>query len=76
MTKFEYGACLAASLAYLMNRQRDAVGLTAFDDRIVDDAAGQRAAGHLRTLLVTLDRLRAGQRDRTCRSRCISSPTR
>jgi uncharacterized protein (DUF58 family) len=31
MSKFEYGACLAASLGYLMNRQRDAVGLTAFD---------------------------------------------
>src|SRR3979490_705279 len=27
MTKLEYGTCLAASLAYLMNRQRDAVGL-------------------------------------------------
>src|SRR5262249_42111005 len=24
ITKFEYGACLAASIAYLMNRQRDA----------------------------------------------------
>jgi uncharacterized protein (DUF58 family) len=24
MSKFEYGACLAASLGYLMNRQRDA----------------------------------------------------
>ena len=35
ITKFEYAACLAASLGYLMNRQRDAVGLMAFDDRIV-----------------------------------------
>src|SRR5258707_2351487 len=35
MTKLEYGQCLAASLGYLMNRQRDAVGLMAFDDRIV-----------------------------------------
>src|ERR1041385_8169931 len=35
VTKFEYASCLAASLGYLMNRQRDAVGLTAFDDRIV-----------------------------------------
>jgi uncharacterized protein (DUF58 family) len=34
LTKFEYAQCLAASLGYLMNRQRDAVGLTAFDDRI------------------------------------------
>src|SRR5207244_2410122 len=36
ISKFEYAACLAASLGYLMNRQRDAVGLTAFSDRIVD----------------------------------------
>jgi uncharacterized protein (DUF58 family) len=49
MTKFEYGACLAASLGYLMNRQRDAVGLTAFDENIVD-------------LLVTLDRLVTGRK--------------
>ena len=35
MTKLEYGACLAASLGYLMNRQRDAVGLMAFDQEIV-----------------------------------------
>ena len=55
MSKFEYGACLAASLGYLMNRQRDAVGLTAFDENIVDDAAGELAsrpsagaAGHAR----------------------------
>src|SRR6187551_3430468 len=34
MTKLEYGSCLAASLAYLMNRQRDAAGLVTFDDRI------------------------------------------
>ena len=45
MSKFEYGACLAASLGYLMNRQRDAVGLTAFDEDIVDDAAGELAPG-------------------------------
>src|SRR5262245_20474104 len=36
LSKFEYAACLAASVAYLMNRQRDAVGLMAFDDRIVE----------------------------------------
>src|SRR5258705_9572188 len=35
ITKFAYAQCLAASLAYLMNRQRDAAGLTAFDDKII-----------------------------------------
>jgi uncharacterized protein (DUF58 family) len=57
MTKFEYGACLAASLAYLMNRQRDAVGLTAFDDKIVEMLPASARAGHLRNLLVSLQRL-------------------
>src|SRR5436190_1414275 len=58
LSKFEYGACLAASLAYLMNRQRDAVGLTAFDEEIVSMLPASSRPGHLRTLLVTLDRLK------------------
>jgi uncharacterized protein (DUF58 family) len=62
MTKLEYGACLAASLAYLMNRQRDAVGLTAFDDRIVNMLPASARPGHLRNVLLTLDRLTLGQR--------------
>jgi uncharacterized protein (DUF58 family) len=62
MTKFEYGACLAASLGYLMNRQRDAIGLTAFDEDIVSILPASSRAGHLRGVLVTLDRLRPGKK--------------
>src|SRR5215510_14701863 len=62
MTKFEYGACLAASLGYLMNRQRDAVGLTAFAENIVEMLPASSRPGHLRALLVTLDRLVTGQK--------------
>jgi len=61
ITKFEYAACLAASLAYLMNRQRDGVGLTAFDDRIVGTLPASARAGHLRSILLTLDRLKIGR---------------
>jgi uncharacterized protein (DUF58 family) len=61
VTKFDYAACLVASLAYLMNRQRDAVGLMAFDQRIVDMVPASARAGHLRSLLVSLERLRPGQ---------------
>ncbi len=61
MTKLEYGSCLAASLAYLMNRQRDAVGLTAFDDGIVTMLPASARPGHLRGVLVTLDRLTIGK---------------
>src|SRR5580765_7479165 len=57
ITKFEYGRCLAASLAYLMNRQRDAAGLTAFDDRIVGMLPASARPGHLNLILHTLDRL-------------------
>jgi len=62
MTKFEYAACVAASIAYLMNRQRDAVGLTAFDEKIVSMLPVGSRPGHLRALLVTLERLRPGHR--------------
>lgn len=62
MTKFEYAACLAASLGYLMNRQRDAVGLTAFSDRVVSMLPASARPGHLRALLLSLDRLSAGER--------------
>src|SRR5256886_10470669 len=34
LTKFEYGICLAAALAYLMIHQQDPVGLVAFDTKI------------------------------------------
>lgn len=61
ITKFEYGQCLAASLAYLMNRQRDGVGLTAFDERIVGMLHASARPGHLRAMLVTLERLALGR---------------
>ena len=60
ITKHEYAQCLAASLGYLMNRQRDAVGLAAFDERIVSMLPASARPGHLRALLVTLDRLHPG----------------
>ena len=60
-TKFAYAQMLAASLAYLMNRQRDAVALTAFDESIVTMLPPSARPGHLRAVLVTLDRLRLGK---------------
>ena len=60
LTKLEYGACVAASIAYLLNRQRDAVGLLAFDEQVVDMLPASARPGHLRALLVMLERLRLG----------------
>lgn len=62
VTKREYGGYLAASLAYLMHRQRDAVGLIAFDDRIVHRVPPSSRAGHLRTVLLALEQLPEGAR--------------
>lgn len=60
LTKFEYAQCLAASLAYLMNRQRDGIGLTAFDEGIVGMLPASARTGHLRAMLLTLERLKLG----------------
>ena len=62
MTKRDYGSCLAASLAYLMNRQRDAAGLVTFDERILGWLQPSIRPGHLRALLLTLDQLPSGAR--------------
>lgn len=61
-TKLQYGSYLAAALAYLMNRQRDAVGLIAFDHKIVRMVRPSARSGHLTSLLVTLERLELGAR--------------
>jgi uncharacterized protein (DUF58 family) len=62
ITKLQYASYLAAALAYLMNRQRDAVGLIAFDEDIVEMRPASARPGHLTSLLVTLERLKLGSR--------------
>jgi uncharacterized protein (DUF58 family) len=62
MTKMEYGSVLAGSLAFLMNRQRDATGLIAFDDRITFRMPASARPGHLHALLLALERLQPGER--------------
>lgn len=61
VTKLQYATMLAASLAYLMHRQRDAVGLMAFDQELREVITPSARPGHLRTLLGALDRLAPGQ---------------
>lgn len=62
LTKMEYGSYLAGALAYLMNRQRDAFGLIAFDEKIVSMLPASGRSGHLRAALVALERLKLGAR--------------
>ena len=58
MTKFEYAATLAASLAYLLLHQQDAVGLIMFDDRIQSDVAPASSQAHLSSLIGRIDEAR------------------
>lgn len=51
MTKLRYACCLAASLAHLMLRQRDAVGLALFCDRILSLVQPRSVQSHLNVLL-------------------------
>ena len=60
MSKVEYGSVLAASLAYLMNRQRDATGLIEFDDRIRGRLPASARPGHLHAILLALEKVAAG----------------
>jgi len=62
MTKLEYASVLAASLAFLMHRQRDACGLIAFDEKIALRLPASARHGQLHALLVALERLRPGRR--------------
>jgi uncharacterized protein (DUF58 family) len=56
MTKLDYGRMLAGCLTYLVHRQRDRVGFTAFDDDIVEHVPP--SAKHMETVLHVLDRLK------------------
>src|SRR3954466_9575405 len=50
VSKFEYARRLAASLAYLMIHQRDAVGLVTFDSSIRSMLPARTAPGHFAVL--------------------------
>jgi uncharacterized protein (DUF58 family) len=58
MTKFEYGATLAASLAYLLVHQQDAVGLMLFDSRVRSELPPLSNHAHVRSLVHRLEQAR------------------
>lgn len=62
LSKLAYGSILTASLAFLMKRQRDAAGLTIFDDRILSRLPASARPSHLHALLLALDALPVGRR--------------
>lgn len=62
VTKLQYGSYLTGALAYLMNRQRDSFGLIEFDDSIAALLPASARAGHLRAVLLALERIELGTR--------------
>jgi uncharacterized protein (DUF58 family) len=61
MTKLEYGSFLAATLAYLMTRQQDVVGLVAFDHQIRLHMPPAGSAAHVNEICKRLEGLQAGE---------------
>jgi len=57
-TKFEYAATLAASLAYLLIHQQDAVGLILFDREIRANLPAYSNHPHLQSILAQLEKAR------------------
>jgi len=60
ITKLDYAASLAASLAYLMVQQQDAVGLALFDETISSFLPPHATRAYLRQILAALQNLRGG----------------
>lgn len=60
-TKIEYARTAAATIAYFLSTQRDAVGLVTFEDRIVEYLPARYRPGHLRRILAILEREPAGR---------------
>jgi uncharacterized protein (DUF58 family) len=60
VTKLQYASYLAGALAYLMHRQRDSFGLIAFDESIAALMPASARSGHLRAVLLALERLELG----------------
>ena len=60
-SKAEYAHTLAATLAYFLFQQGDAVGLLSFDEGIRDYLPARNRPGHLRQLMLSLEKPAAGQ---------------
>jgi uncharacterized protein (DUF58 family) len=55
LNKYEYACAVAASLAYLLLRQQDSVGLTSFDSSVRSVVPSRSKRNHLHSVLSALD---------------------
>ncbi len=60
-SKADYARTLAATLAWFLHGQGDAVGLFTFDETVRDYLPARHRHGHLRQLMLALDRANAGR---------------
>lgn len=58
LTKFDYGICLAAALAYLMVNQQDPVGLITFNEKVRESLPPRSKRTQLGNVLSLLSRIR------------------
>ena len=58
LTKFDYGICLAAALAYLMISQQDPVGLVTFNEKVRESLPPRSKRTQLANVLSLLSRLK------------------
>jgi uncharacterized protein (DUF58 family) len=59
-SKSDYARTAAATIAYFLTTQRDAVGLVLFEDRITEYLPARYRSGHLRRLMAALEREPSG----------------
>jgi uncharacterized protein (DUF58 family) len=60
-SKLDYARTLAATLAWFLHEQGDAVGLFTFDERVRDYLPARHRRGHLRQLMLALERAPEGK---------------
>ncbi|HEV7924119.1 MAG TPA: DUF58 domain-containing protein [Verrucomicrobiae bacterium] len=60
-SKSDYARTFAATLAWFLNAQGDAVGLFSFDERVREYLPARHRHGHLRQLMLALEREPAGR---------------
>jgi uncharacterized protein (DUF58 family) len=68
ISKLEYASYVVAALSYLMVQQRDAVGLTVYDESIRLTLPPHATKAYLRRILVELENLSAGKTTGTAQS--------
>ncbi|MBS1788541.1 MAG: DUF58 domain-containing protein [Acidobacteria bacterium] len=60
ISKLQYAQFLGSSLAYLANKQQDAVGLIAFDQEVRTHVPAHTRTGHMRTIFGRMEELVPG----------------